>query len=450
MLGRPLLTSVVSVLLSALLLATLGALPAHASGDPVVDPSRYVVGGCRISFTSSGQPRLLASAGRPCVGVTSVAVDPRGDVNIRLTKQATYPVIRLMVQAGPVMNERGIVAGVKTGGTSLTMRLYDDQSNKRLDLRSSSARKRAARTDVTVGWTAAAPAGTSPASLDRSIGYNALGVHRDRSATSRSTVPGGCVVRFDSGTPRIHTNATHRCIGVRSVRISSTGNLQASYSKEQAGAVVNVQADPDETLTTRGLVTGASTTGSSVQISFYDGRIRRRLDLRRASDLARVSGKTANVWLTWTKTTARPGSPNATTTAASGRYGVGIDGSVDPGHVFQRGCRIRFTDKAAAVTLQGNKSTLCTGVATISVTAKGNVRLPGGFGSIVTTTSVGSSGATNLGLRAGLSGGTSTSELWLYSLRLNRRLDLRKAKDRALVVADGSEMLIGWSHYGAP
>lgn len=49
---------------------------------------------------------------------------------------------------------------------------------------------------------------------------------------------------------------------VSSVRLSSTGDLQVVSSTEQRGAVVNAQADPDETLATRGLITGVSATPS--------------------------------------------------------------------------------------------------------------------------------------------------------------------------------------------
>lgn len=438
--------------LSMLMLVALVGLvaPPSAAAEGPIEQDRYVVGGCRISFDSGGHPALAPSAGRPCVGVSSLGVDARGDLVVRVTPQVQYPWLRIMVQAGATMSGRGITSSATGNGKHLTVRLYDDRNDRRLDLRYAHRRARVARTDLVVGWTKVTPAGSTAKSLLKDPGYDALGPYRDRTATSETTVPGGCVVRFDSATPRIHANAHHRCIGVSSVSLSSDGHLQLRSSAEQRGAVVNVQADPDEALTTRGLVTGVSASPSLTVVRIYDTRLRRQLDLRTAKDYARVAGPTANLWLSWTKTTSRPGVSNALTTPTAGAYGPWIDGSVLPTDVRQSGCRIRFTTKPQAALLYGNRYHLCAEVTGVVVTASGDLSVRGGSNPIVSTTTIATSGKTDHGLRAGISGGTGRTDVRIYSLKLNRRLDLRRVADRNVMVSDGAEMFLGWSRYTGP
>lgn len=422
--------------------------PPHAAAveDPAA-PDRYVVGGCRITFDSSGNAKPAGSAGRPCVGVSSLGVNTRGDLIVRVTPQVQYPWLRIMVQAGPTLNGRGISASATGNGKHLTVRLYDDRYDRHLNLRWSSHRARLARADLLVGWTKVTPAGTTAQSLLKDPGYDSLGPYRDETATSATTVPGGCVVRFDSAAPRIHANGSHRCIGVSSVGLSSSGDLVVRNSAEQRGAVVNAEADPDETLTSRGLITGVSASPSLMVVRIYDTRLRRRLNLRRSEDYARVAGSTANLWLSWTKTTARPGVLNAVTTPATGVYGDWIDGSVDPADVRQSGCRIRFTTKPQAALLYGNRYHLCTEVTGLELTWAGNLKVRGGSHPIVSTTTISTSGKTDHGLRAGISGGTGRTTVYFYSLKLNRRLNLHRAADRNILVSDGAELFLGWSRY---
>lgn len=442
---RGLIASVLSALLLAVLLVPSGN--AAAIDDEFVPVDRYVVGGCRIAFDAAGTASPVGSAGRPCVGVSSLGVDSRGDLIVRMTPQAPYPSLRIMVQAGRVLSARGIATSATGNGKHVTVRLYDARDKSRISLRSTTQRRRVVRADLVIGWVKVTPSGTTAASLLKDPGYDALGPYRDRTATSETTIAGGCVIRFDSETPRVHANSSHRCIGVSSVRLSSTGDLQVVSSTEQRGAVVNAQADPDETLATRGLITGVSATPSVMTVSIFDSRLRRRLDLRQPQDYARVVGSTANMWLSWTKTTQRPGVSNAVTTPAAHAYGPFMDGSVEPIALVQRGCRIRFSETSAGALAYGNRYHLCTGVTRLGVDRAGYVAVYGPLHNIVSTTTIATSGKTDHGLRAGLSGGGHRSVIRIYSLKLGRTLDLRKAADRKILVSDGAELYPGWTQF---
>lgn len=432
--------------LLCVLLAVVAAMaaPATAEADtrPVISPEQYVVGGCRIVFSASGSPSLGASSVKPCIGVQSVARNTRGDLDVALTPQSAQAAIRLMVSPSTQMVERGIVAGATGGRNVITLRMYDDRAGKRVDLRTRSGRARVANTAVHVGWTKAGGAGAS--TIDP--GFNALGPNRDLTATSAGTVPGGCVVRISTAGVKVHANSSHRCVGVSSVAISSTGRIQVTASSEQRGAVVNVQGDADETLTTRGIGLGVSASSSTMQFSLYDSRLNRRLNLRNAVDLRRVSGATANVWLSWTKTTARPGSPRATTVQAADKYGPYRDGSAAVDSVIQRGCTVDFSGAYESPRLTGSSVRLCTGVTSLRFNSRGEIVLGGSLGGILAVTTVGSRSLTDYGIRVGVSGGGGTSTYRFYSWKLGRTLDLSTRSDRRLFERSGSSILVGWSH----
>ncbi|WP_435198461.1 hypothetical protein [Janibacter sp. GS2] len=435
------LAPVVTVLLAVLAGAAAPA-TAEAETRPTVPPEQYVVGGCRVVFTGSGEPSLAASSDKPCVGVQSVARTTQGDLDVVLTPQSAQAAIRLMVSPSTQMIERGIVAGATGGRDVITLRMYDDRAGKRVDLRTPSGRDRVAGTAVHVGWTKAG--GADAGTIDP--GHNALGPNHDLTATSAGTVPGGCVLRMTTTGVTVHANTTHRCIGVSSVGISSTGRIRVTASPEQRGAVVNVQGDADETLTTRGIGLGVSASASTMNFSLYDSRLNRRLDLRKAADLRRVSGSTANVWLSWTKTTARPGSPRATTVQAADKYGPYRDGSAAIDSVVQRGCTVDFSGAYESPRLAGSYVRLCTGVTGLWFNSKGEIVLGGSVSPIVSATTVGSRSLTDYGIRVGVSGGGRTSTYRFYSWRLGRTLDLSERSDRRLFERSGSSILIGWSH----
>lgn len=429
------------VVLVAMAGAVASASPTGAATVPTVSPDRYVVGGCRITFNAGGWASPVGSSARPCIGVRSVGRSARGDLDVRLTPESSQAAVRLVVSPDTRMIDRGIVAGAGGGRDVVTLRLYDDKAGTRVDLRTGRGRARVAGTSVHVGWTKAG--GTGATTTPR--GLNALGTHRDRSASSQGTVTGGCVVRLPSTGPRVHANASHRCVGVKSVGLTSSGRIVVHASQEQRGAVVNVQGDPDETLTTRGIAVGVSTSSTQMHFSLYDSRVNRRLDLRKPADRRRAASSLSNLWLSWTKTLDRPGSPRATSTTAANKYGPYRDGSAAPGSVVQRGCTINVFGVNESPRTSGTFVRLCTGVSGVWFNAKGDLVVGGGFDAIVGTTTISSSALTDYGIRVGLSGGVNTSTYRFYSMKLNRTLNLTRAADRRIFQRSGSSLLVGWS-----
>lgn len=119
------------------------------------------------------------------------------------------------------------------------------------------------------------------------------------------TIVSGCVIRFSNpdGTPSIHANGAHMCAGVNSVRIDPKSGW-IEVDQKVRGASKNVilfaQCQTDETLGgRRGIVCGASGGTDNTSFALHDTRINRMLDLRKASDRARVQGKNSNLWVGW-------------------------------------------------------------------------------------------------------------------------------------------------------
>jgi hypothetical protein len=442
----------VSASLAAVLLLptpTVAAAPGSGASSAVIDPQRYLIGGCAVAFSEYGTPRLLAGKSRPCIGAESVRIDPSGDLVIALTQTSRRPVLRLLVSVDTAMTRRGITAGVSGGKDTLTVRLYDDLLEGRLDLRRADHRRRLGKVagQVSVGWTKAADVGPD-GEVVIDPGIDALGAYRDLATSDADTVQGGCVVRFEDGRPRIHANPSHRCVGVKSVGVTSTGRLRVELSDEQRGSVVNAQADPDETLTSRGIILGTSGGVSYFEHQFYDSRLNRPLNLNWTTDRGRVAGANSNVWLTWTKTAKRPGAINASAEPAPNEYGPYMDGSAEPGTIIQTGCTIGFSQVQGRPFLNGNSAALCSGVASVSVNSIGAVVVVStdeATAPVVSTTTISSRALTDYGVRAGLSGGTRTSAYRIYSLRLGRVLDLTKSADRVLLQRSGSSLSVGWS-----
>lgn len=433
------------VLLLAVVMAGAVASPAGAAPGPTVSSDRYVAGGCRIVFNQGGWASPVGSADKPCIGVRSAGRTARGDLEVRLTRESSQSAIRLMVMPSTHLVERGIVAGAGGGREAVTVRMYDDKDGKRINLRTRRGRARVAGTAVHVGWTKAGPAGLHTA---KTSGVNTLGRYRDRSASGQGTVTGGCVIRILARGPKVHANPSHRCVGVKSVRLSASGKILLTHSSEQRGAVINVQGDTDETLTTRGIAAGTSVSASQMYFSLYDSRINRRLNLRKAADLRRARGTTSNLWLSWTKSLDRPGSPHATTRPALGKYGPYRDGSAAAGTTLQRGCTVNFSGVNESPRTSGSFIRLCTGVSGVWFNSKGDLVIGGGFKTIIGTTTISSSAMTDYGIRGGLSGGVNSSTYRFYSWKLGRTLNLTRKADRRIFERSGSSLLLGWSGLG--
>lgn len=121
----------------------------------------------------------------------------------------------------------------------------------------------------------------------------AAGETHAQRAQSSLTI-GGCVVRLTPSGPRIHANSSHTCVGVKGVRITAQGRLQIMYTTSRRS--VALTAGADETLTSRGIRAGVNGTRTYATVTLYDGRLERRLHLRRAADYRRAAGWTSNVW----------------------------------------------------------------------------------------------------------------------------------------------------------
>ena len=445
--GMSMVTALLAVLLGASV--SVGAAASGVSPEIIV-PEQYLIGGCAIGFSAYGVPRLEAQRSRPCIGAASVSVSPAGDVNVVLTEASRLPVIRLLVSVSTQLTRRGISAGISAGKDTVAVRLYDDLLGRRLDLRYATDRRRlgALGGQVNVGWTKQAPVGGDGESLVE-LGIDALGPYRDLATTDAETVQGGCVIRFDRGLPRVHANAAHICTGVQSVGITSLGKLAVNLSAEQRGSVVNAQADPDETLTARGIVMGIGGGGvDAFHYQFYDSKLNRPLNLNVATDRARVAGSYSNVWLTWTKTATRLGAVNASQDPAIDKYGAFMNGSSAAGSTIQTGCTIRFSQVDGKPFLSGTSAALCTGVKSVAVTSSGAISVAASSAAsapVVSTTTVSSRSVTDYGVRAGVSGGIGASVYRLYSLRLGRVLDLNKRDDRLILQRSGSWLSVGWS-----
>lgn len=435
----------VGVVLAVLSLVLPGS-PARAADGDVVDAARHVVGGCVVSFDASGSPRLTPSTARPCVGARSVGRTSLGDVSVNLSWSADDPQTRLLVSGSTTLAARGITVGATRSKGAITLRYYDDRTGRRVDLRTAAGRARIAGGATTVGWLGVAPQST--AGLD--LGLDAYGRFHDRLATDATTVAGGCVIRLATTGPWIHANAAHHCTGVRSVGLTPGGKLRLTYSDEQVGSVVNVSADPDETLTSRGILAGTSTTTRTLDVQLYDssGSRGRALNLTRAADRRRVAGTYANLWVSWTKTTARPGAVNASYSVAPDKYGAWVNGSAAQGAIQQAGCEIRFSALNGQPAAYTSPTSRCTGVRSVGVADNGLLLVeasPGAHRPVISTSVVSSRSLTDYGIRSGPSGGGSLTYYRLYSVRLDRPLDLRSRADRVLLQRTGSALYVGWS-----
>ncbi|WP_068399947.1 hypothetical protein [Kribbia dieselivorans] len=106
-----------------------------------------------------------------------------------------------------------------------------------------------------------------------------------------------CTIRFSGAgyRPVVYANSAHLCTNVEAVSIKPNGDLYVDFHR--GSAVLTVQVDEDETLTSRGISAGGSSGTNEVNVRFYDSRARRTLDLNRFADRKRVGGSGANIWL---------------------------------------------------------------------------------------------------------------------------------------------------------
>lgn len=115
----------------------------------------------------------------------------------------------------------------------------------------------------------------------------------EASTTEAATLVTGCVIRFTSTGPAILDDANHRCTGATSVSVLTNGDLQIRTPR--SGPIVSLTADEDETLTTRGIMAGASGQGEVTIVRFYSTRTGSAV----RADSTTLQGSTSNIWMTW-------------------------------------------------------------------------------------------------------------------------------------------------------
>lgn len=113
----------------------------------------------------------------------------------------------------------------------------------------------------------------------------------------------GCVIRFSDpdGWPSIHANGAHMSAGVSGVEVASNGRLRVWQTLKDPARypVLFAFVQTDETLSSRGIMAGASGGTGDTEYVFYDTRLGRALDLTQRSDRMRLQGKNSNAWLGW-------------------------------------------------------------------------------------------------------------------------------------------------------
>jgi hypothetical protein len=116
----------------------------------------------------------------------------------------------------------------------------------------------------------------------------------------------GCVIRFepgtvhtagwfDSGGPYIHANSAHIAVGVTGVAVQDDGDLE--ITTDGMSPVITCAISPDETLSSRGIMGGASVRTTTI-LRFYKSGVG-RLYLNQQAHWDYIAGTLANVWVLW-------------------------------------------------------------------------------------------------------------------------------------------------------
>lgn len=103
----------------------------------------------------------------------------------------------------------------------------------------------------------------------------------------------GCVIRFYSTGPAIHENSAHQCTGANAVAVNPAGDLL--ITSDWHGPVVSIAVSPDESLTRRGILAGASDGLGQTVIKFYDADTGQAV----RADASALACQWCNLWVTW-------------------------------------------------------------------------------------------------------------------------------------------------------
>lgn len=121
-----------------------------------------------------------------------------------------------------------------------------------------------------------------------------VGATSNRSATEETPAAvRGCVIRFNTTGPAIFENSSHLCTGASSVSVLANGDLEIVQTV--AAPVVSVTVEEDETLSTQGIIAGASGGVRTTVVRFYSTQTGTRL----RADSPLLQDSSANLWMTW-------------------------------------------------------------------------------------------------------------------------------------------------------
>lgn len=109
-------------------------------------------------------------------------------------------------------------------------------------------------------------------------------------AIETAAVVRGCVIRFNATGPAIFENSSHLCTGASSVSVLANGDLEIVQTV--AAPVISVTVEEDETLSTQGVIAGASGGVRTTIVRFYSTQTGQQL----RADSPVLQDSSANLW----------------------------------------------------------------------------------------------------------------------------------------------------------
>ncbi|MEH6937299.1 hypothetical protein V7056_05465 [Bacillus sp. JJ664] len=113
--------------------------------------------------------------------------------------------------------------------------------------------------------------------------------------TKANIVQRGGVIRLGTKGVYLHVNSSHHSVGIKSVKINSSGNLE--IATESVTPVISINVSPDETLASKGVIAGASVGNQTTIIKFSKNG--KPLNLKRSSDYSLIASDVSNLWVSW-------------------------------------------------------------------------------------------------------------------------------------------------------
>ncbi|MET3196055.1 hypothetical protein [Bacillus sp. OAE603] len=116
-----------------------------------------------------------------------------------------------------------------------------------------------------------------------------------KQVTKSDVIQRGGVIRLGAKGVYLHVNSTHHSVGIRSVKINSSGNLE--IGTENVSPIISVNVSPDETLAQKSVIAGASVGNTTTVIKFSKNG--KPLNLNKASDYKLIASDVSNLWVQW-------------------------------------------------------------------------------------------------------------------------------------------------------